>query len=298
MSGRRRFFSGTSESQAAIEAAAALGVPVAELAYRAVDKRGALRPGRVVIEVDPDNPRRAAEAAAPASATTVAGEPAAPARHAAPAERPQREERLRADHGERDRGGYRGGERGADRGERGGYRGAAPRRERHDDGPGEGRLVETAGREAAAPLADAAGAAEAAEALVALGGLDVAATVELADDTVRVDFAGPGRAALVGRQAELLRSCEYLLRRMVRDVPEGGIVADSGGYRAEREESLRRRAAAVAEEVRRSGEPVLLEPLAAAERRIVHLAIQDEPGVASASEGDGETKRIRVFAAG
>src|SRR5687767_15040473 len=96
MSGRRRFFSGTSESQAAIEAATALGVPVTELAYRAMDRRGALRPGRVVIEVDPDNPRRPAEAAIAAVGAAPAGQ-GAPAprqgeRPPAAAPRPRREE--------------------------------------------------------------------------------------------------------------------------------------------------------------------------------------------------------------
>ena len=269
MTGRRRFFSGTSESQAAIEAAAALGVPVSELAYRPVDKRGALRPGRVVIEVDPDNPRRAAEAVAPPAAPVAAPPPP----RMAP---PERREPPRDTGWSRREGGD---ERRRDR-------------PRFDDGPEE--VLATAGPEPAPSLSGAAGAREAAAAVVALSGLELEPAVA-EGEPLQVELGGHDRPALVARQGELLRSFEYLLRRMVRDLPEGGLTADSGGFRAEREEALRGRAVAAAEEVRRSGEAVTFEPLGAAERRIVHLAIQEEAGVASASEGAGDTKRVRVF---
>jgi spoIIIJ-associated protein len=278
--GKRRFFSGTSESQAAIEAAGALGVPAGDLLYRVVDKRGALRPGRVVIEVDPDSPRRPAGAAA---------EPAVP-RPTAPAMQPTapRVAAPRAERAPAEEGRYGGGRRDDRRGyePRGGGR--------HEEGEPSAVVAAAAAGQATPPLAGAEGAREAGEALVALSSLQLAATARVDGDVVRVDLEGAGQESLVARQGELLRTFEYLLRRMARDTPEGGVTADSGGFRAEREGSLRRRAAAAAEEVRRTGEAVLLEPLGAAERRIVHLAIQDEPGVASASEGDGETKRIRV----
>lgn len=266
MSGRRRFFSGTSESQAALEASAALGVPVAELLYRAVDKRGGLRPGRVVIEVDPDNPRRPAGAAITAAAPEVVTPrmPAPAAPPGRPVERAPQERR-------------------------------APQGER---GPAPERLLASVGPEPSTPLAGEQGAGAAAAALAALADLRVEPRVERRGDVVAVDLGGPDLDALTARRGELLRSFEYLLRRMVRELPEGGLDADAGGFRAAREEDLRRRAVGAAEEVRRSGEPVLFEPLSAAERRIVHLAVQEEAGVASASEGEGEAKRVKVFPAG
>jgi spoIIIJ-associated protein len=283
MSGKRRFFSGTSESQAAIEAAAALGVPVTELAYRLVDKRGALRPGRVVIEVDPDHPRRAEAPVAPgASAAGVA--PAslpAPQRQGVPSPSPAQD--RREEPGWRQR-------RDGD---------ASGWSQRSGQGPraGDEVVLAVASPEASLPLSGEAGAAEAARALAALAALEVEPRVQLFDESVQVDLAGAAAPRLAERQGELLRAFEYLLRRMVRELPEGGLVADSGGFRAEREATLRRRAAAAAEAVRSSGEPVVFEPLPAAERRIVHIVVQAEPGVASASEGDGEAKRLRIFRA-
>jgi spoIIIJ-associated protein len=283
MSGKRRFFSGTSESQAAIEAAATLGVPVTELAYRLVDKRGALRPGRVVIEVDPDNPRRAEAPLAPAASAVAVAPVSAPE---------PRQPALASASPPRDRAGEAARRPRRDEGD-----GPWSQRSGQGSGAGDEVVLAVASPEASLPLSGEAGAAEAARALGALAALEIEPRVELLDDAVQVDLAGTAAPRLVERQGELLRTFEYLLRRMVRELPEGGLVADSGGFRAEREATLRRRALAAAEAVRSSGEPVVFEPLPAAERRIVHIVVQDEPGVASASEGDGEAKRLRVFRA-
>jgi len=151
----------------------------------------------------------------------------------------------------------------------------------------------------AGPLTGVDGAIAAATAVAALAGLRVSAFGELVataeGDEVRVELAGAGRQALLARQGELLRTCEHLARRMVRDLPAGGLNLDSGGFREERTRTLRRRAAAAAEEVRRSGEAVVFEPLPAAERRILHLAVEGEPGVASESEGEGERRSVRIL---
>ena len=135
--------------------------------------------------------------------------------------------------------------------------------------------------------------------VVALAGLRLSARGEVVSgeggDEVCVELGGADRPLLIARQGELLRTCEYLARRMVRELPVGGLNLDSGGFREDRAETLRRRAAAAAEEVRRSGEPVRFEPLPAAERRILHLAIQGERAVRSQSEGQGDLRSVCVL---
>jgi len=144
-----------------------------------------------------------------------------------------------------------------------------------------------------------AGVPVAVAALASLAGLELAAAVAYREGPdgpeLRVDLRGAGAGSLLEHQGELLGATEYLLRRMVRDLPPGGLVADSGGFRDARDEELRRRATAAAEEVRRSGDTVLFEPLPAGERRIVHLAIREQAGVVSASEGEGEMRQVRVL---
>ena len=261
----KRFFSAASESQAVSEAAAELGVPAAELAYEV--RQGTLRPGRVVIVVDLAAPRRAA--APPQAAEGPRRERLAKAADGAAAPRavaPERAER--------------------------------PRLAR----PEPSRQVpevswEPAGPEEELPASGVDGARRAAAALVALAGLDLVVEAREAEGSLQVELAGAGRDALVAHGGELLKAAEYLLRRMVRDLPEEGLTLDSGGFRAEREEALRRRAAAAAEQVRRSGEPLSLTGLDAAERRVVHMAILAEAGVRSQSEGEGESRRLTILPA-
>jgi spoIIIJ-associated protein len=252
----KRFFSGASETQAVMDAAAQLGVPPSELAYQL--RQGALRPGRVVIEVDPAAPRRPATPAAPTGARPARPRPA--------------EWQGRADP-------------------------PTPRRERGPDqvaGAETGAELESEG---ALPAIGPAGARAAAMALVQLSGLTLDGEVREGADGLLVELDGPGRPALVGRNGELLRMFEYLLRRMVRDLPEDGLSADSAGFQAGRKRALRERATAAAEEVRRTGQPVSLEGLDAGERRTVHMALLGEPGVRSASEGEGEQRRLRILPA-
>jgi spoIIIJ-associated protein len=258
----RRFFSGDTEAQAVIEAAGHFGLSPGELAYRPVEKKhGFLRRPRVVIEVDPAAPRRTAPAA-PAEALPSPGR-SAEGRGPSGA-RPASRERPHPE----------------------------PRREARATG------APAAPEVFSGPLVGPDGAQVAAELLAALCGLrlSAAATAAAGEDgeELRVELDGEGRAALLARQGELLRSVEHLLRRMVRELPPGGLTLDSGGFRQGREEALRRRAAAAAEEVRRSGAPVVFEPLPAADRRILHLAVRAEPGLQTASEGEGELRRVRV----
>ena len=69
---------------------------------------------------------------------------------------------------------------------------------------------------------------------------------------------------------------------------------DAEGFRAHRKEALEELARNSADEVRRSRRPQLLPPLAPWERRLVHLALSEEPDVETESEGDGFMKRVEV----
>jgi spoIIIJ-associated protein len=78
------------------------------------------------------------------------------------------------------------------------------------------------------------------------------------------------------------------LKRNVR------LEVDVGGYRQRRVESLRSKAILLAGRVKSSGREVQMEPLPAAERRIVHLALQSNPFVKTFTVGDGELRNVVV----
>jgi spoIIIJ-associated protein len=72
------------------------------------------------------------------------------------------------------------------------------------------------------------------------------------------------------------------------------LLLDSGGYRALRLEELRMTARVAAERVQTSRQPFKLNPMNARERHIVHLALQEFPGVRTESIGMGEQRQVVI----
>lgn len=114
---------------------------------------------------------------------------------------------------------------------------------------------------------------------------------------IALDIVGDDLAILIGRRGETLSSLQFLLNLMVGKRLESWVrvVIDVEGYRARREDSLRGLAERVADRVRRTGQSIALEPMPANERRIVHLALQDNPHVMTESSGYGEDRRVNVI---
>lgn len=102
---------------------------------------------------------------------------------------------------------------------------------------------------------------------------------------------------LIGRRGETLSSLQYLINTIVartgEDAPVYGI--DIEGYRRRREQTLVDLAREIAQEVRETGDVITLEPMPASERRIVHLALEQEPGVRTESVGSGDRRQVEVL---
>lgn len=99
---------------------------------------------------------------------------------------------------------------------------------------------------------------------------------------------------LIGRQGQTLSDLQYITNRLLfqKDSESPRVMVDVGGYRAQAREALVKRAKEAAEKVRRWGDVVELEPLSAFDRRIVHNAIRDDPGVETQSvEVEGTSKK-------
>ena len=120
------------------------------------------------------------------------------------------------------------------------------------------------------------------------------------EETVTLHIEGADEEAmglLIGRRGETLRSLQFLLNllvsRRVQKWPQ--VVVDVGNYRQRRQESLEGLARRMAERVRQTGRPIMLEPMAAYERRIVHLALREDKGIYTESSGDGENRKIVIY---
>ncbi len=103
-------------------------------------------------------------------------------------------------------------------------------------------------------------------------------------------------ARLIGRRGEVINAIQNLLRLMVSHRLKRWVnfAVDVNGYRAHREESLVKLAHRIAAQVRETGRGVPLEPMPARERRIIHLALKDDPDVVTQSIGEGERRRVTI----
>jgi spoIIIJ-associated protein len=116
---------------------------------------------------------------------------------------------------------------------------------------------------------------------------------------VIADIDGKDKEILLERNAEVLKAIEHLAFRAVRLEPafHEKIHVDCGGYRALRFEELRLTAKVAAERVESSRQPFRLNPMSSRERRIVHLALKDMPGVRTESIGMGEERQVVIHPA-
>jgi spoIIIJ-associated protein len=113
-------------------------------------------------------------------------------------------------------------------------------------------------------------------------------------------ITSPFEEELVGQDGRVIDSLQYLLRKIAaRRCPEPlRIAVNTGNFRERRLEQLRTMAAQLAGEVRRDGKTRIIPALNPAERREIHLFLQDDPEVRSRSVGDGVFKRVLIFKPG
>jgi predicted RNA-binding protein Jag len=100
---------------------------------------------------------------------------------------------------------------------------------------------------------------------------------------------------LSGEGGEAFRALEHLLRRVALQATGAHrVVVSNASYRAIRESALRGQAESLAAAVRDDGVPRVLEKLTSYERRIVHMALTEVPGVRTRSEGAGAARLLVI----
>ncbi|MEE2775766.1 MAG: R3H domain-containing nucleic acid-binding protein [Acidobacteriota bacterium] len=153
------------------------------------------------------------------------------------------------------------------------------------------------------PVAEGAAAEAAADCAVQLAKLaDLELEIEVyqGEEQLEVELSGTDQELLVRGEGRLLLSIQHLLPRLMQS--ELGEMSpcrvDSGGFRDRRVASLRRLAKRTADEVKRRHRPRTLRSMSPADRRTVHLALQEDEEVTTESAGDGFYKRITIRGSG
>lgn len=137
---------------------------------------------------------------------------------------------------------------------------------------------------------------EFATALVDAMGLDATIDAYDAGDAITVDVATEETGLFIGQKGETIDAIQYLLNVAVyKNRPFAKrIVVDSEGYRQRRVEAIQGMAHRTARRALREGRPLTLPPMPAAERRVVHLFLKENPQITTSSEGKEEDRRVVV----
>ena len=127
-------------------------------------------------------------------------------------------------------------------------------------------------------------------------GTTLTATIEESTDGTRINLEGEDGGVLVRRGGEGLQALQHLVatafRRQLGD--DNRVVIDCNGFRRDKDLELKQMARFMAEKARSSGGPQEMGPLNPYERRIVHLAIAEDPDASSESIGDAFMKTVII----
>ena len=137
---------------------------------------------------------------------------------------------------------------------------------------------------------------EFATALIDAMGLDATIDAHDAGDAIAVDVATKETGLFIGQKGETIDAIQYLLNVAVyKNRPLAKrIVVDSEGYRQRRIEAIQGMAHRTARRAVRERRPLSLPPMPAAERRVVHLFLKENPKVTTSSEGKEDGRKVVV----
>ena len=126
--------------------------------------------------------------------------------------------------------------------------------------------------------------------------LDVTIDVKEKNGYLTFDLKGKNLGILIGRRGDTLDSLQFLLNLVINDkngIKVKGIV-DIENYREKREETLIGLSHKLAAKARKTGQKVVLEPMNPQERRIIHMALQNDRRVSTYSEGEEPYRKVVI----
>ncbi|MBI4446025.1 MAG: hypothetical protein HY645_08945 [Acidobacteria bacterium] len=129
--------------------------------------------------------------------------------------------------------------------------------------------------------------------------LDLQFRCEPEDSVIHIRLHGRDAGMVLSNNARLLYAINHLLIQSFSRPHKDRytFLVDCNEYRSTRELELQLMAQKAAERVKSSGTRLPLQPMPAVERRVIHMALAEEPGVKTASEGTGEFRRVVILPA-
>jgi spoIIIJ-associated protein len=120
---------------------------------------------------------------------------------------------------------------------------------------------------------------------------------EGSEDEIRLEIEGPDAGRIIGKRGAVLEAIQYLTSRIAHrpGEPRKHVAVDAEGYRARHEDQLAEMAKKLGERVATEGKIITFDPMNARDRRIVHMALKDAPGVRTESNGEGPDRRVQII---
>ncbi len=129
--------------------------------------------------------------------------------------------------------------------------------------------------------------------------VEVEVEASVSEGAVYLDIKGDGSGLLIGKKGQTLDALQFLVNKIVNKSNAPGskveVVVDTENYRVRKRENLRETALKTSEKAKRTLKPVSLNPMPAAERRIIHLILAEDREVYTKSYGEGPMRRIIVY---
>jgi spoIIIJ-associated protein len=127
-------------------------------------------------------------------------------------------------------------------------------------------------------------------------GLRASVDIEEDADEIRASISGPDLGLLIGKHGQTIDSLQFICTQAAfrGEADRKRVTIDAGGYRERREAMLQRQADRGVADALRYGRAVELDSMAAAERKVVHMYLQDRVDVETHSEGDEPFRRIVI----
>ena len=128
-------------------------------------------------------------------------------------------------------------------------------------------------------------------------GFDFPVTVKQnGEDSITLSIQGDGGGLLIGKGGQTLDAIQYLTNKVLNKDGNGGkrIVLDTENYREKREENLTVLAEKLGEKAKRTKKPVTVNPMNAHDRRIIHMALQNDKDLTTRSRGEGAFRKIII----
>ena len=120
--------------------------------------------------------------------------------------------------------------------------------------------------------------------------------IEVDAESVELEIKADGSGILIGRHGQTFDALEYIVNRILaRRIKDAAPISlETESYRSRRRQQLHRMALSVGERAKREHEPVRLDPMPPRDRRVVHLALKDDPMITTRSTGEGFLRSIEI----